>query len=223
MTDAITSPRPAASNAASTSWPLISLAFLSVGVAVFSYRYLIGLGIAPPKVIAANSFKDPWLVIHVAGAATALLLGPAQFFPSLRNGHRQLHRATGRLYVLACTAGSLSGLVLAFGATTGLISTMGFGTLAVAWLGATFLAWRRAVQRRIPEHQAWMIRSFALTFAAVTLRLYLPIAALLPFPFVDSYRAISFLAWVPNLLVAELYLRGRRHVRIRFAGYANAS
>jgi hypothetical protein len=30
----------------------------------------------------------------------------------------------------------------------------------------------------------------------------------------ESYRAISFLSWVPNLIVAELYLaRGRRPVR----------
>ena len=53
-----------------------------------------------------------------------------------------------------------------------------------------------------------MIRSFALTFAAVTLRLYLPLVPLLGISFVDGYRAISFLAWVPNLIVAELYLRG---------------
>ena len=55
-----------------------------------------------------------------------------------------------------------------------------------------------------------MIRSFALTLAAVTLRLYLPLAAILSINFEDAYRAISFLAWVPNLLLAELYLRQRR-------------
>ena len=71
------------------------------------------------------------------------------------------------------------------------------------------LAWRRAMQRRFTEHRAWMIRSFALTLAAVTLRLYLPVASLMSIPFDDAYRAISFLAWVPNLLVAELYLRYR--------------
>jgi len=51
-----------------------------------------------------------------------------------------------------------------------------------------------------------MIRSFALTFAAVTLRLYLPISAMLSIPFEEAYRAISFLCWVPNLALAELYL-----------------
>jgi len=68
--------------------------------------------------------------------------------------------------------------------------------------------WRAALARRFPAHRAWMIRSMSLTFAAVTLRLYLPVVPLLGLPFVDGYRAISFLAWVPNLILAELYLRG---------------
>jgi hypothetical protein len=53
-----------------------------------------------------------------------------------------------------------------------------------------------------------MIRSFALTFAAVTLRIYLPLAIIQnqgEFP-LDAYRAIAWLAWVPNLIVAELVI-----------------
>jgi hypothetical protein len=55
-----------------------------------------------------------------------------------------------------------------------------------------------------------MIYSFAMTFAAVTLRLYLPIFPLLHLPFVDGYRAASWVSWVGNLLVAEIYLRRPR-------------
>ena len=51
-----------------------------------------------------------------------------------------------------------------------------------------------------------MIRSFALTLAAVTLRTYLPISGLLHLDFMQAYVAISFLAWVPNLLIAETWL-----------------
>ncbi len=57
-----------------------------------------------------------------------------------------------------------------------------------------------------------MIRSFALTLAAVTLRLYRPLSSLLPVAYDDAYRAISFLCWVPNLIAAELRLSARhRH------------
>ena len=106
-------------------------------------------------------------------------------------------------------AGGAAGLVLAFGARTGPVSTAGFGSLAVLWLTATSLAWRAALARRFAEHRRWMIRSYAMTFAAVTLRIYLPFAFLSPWGYDNAYRAISFLAWVPNLIVAELYLRRR--------------
>jgi hypothetical protein len=112
--------------------------------------------------------------------------------------------------VISCLGGGAAGFVLAFGASTGWISTAGFGSLAILWIVTTSLAWRRAMQGQFIEHRAWMMRSFALTFAAVTLRLYLPLLPLLSIGFTQGYRAISFLAWVPNLLAVELYLRNRR-------------
>lgn len=191
-------------------WIMWSLcAFLCMALALFSYRYLFSVGAIPP-VIAGNVFKNPWLAVHVAGAATALLVGPLQFLSGLRNRFRWLHRWTGSTYVVACLVGGVAGFVLALGASTGPISTIGFGSLAILWIATTSLAWRRAMQSQFSEHRAWMIRSFALTFAAVTLRLYLPISAFLPLHFEDAYRAISFLCWVPNLLLVELYIRHRK-------------
>lgn len=182
---------------------------LSAFVALYSFRYLLQVGPAP-DLIAANLFKTPWLMIHVGGAATALLLGPLQFSTRLRNRFRSIHHWIGRVYVVSCLVGGIAGFALAVGTVTGSISTLGFGSLAILWIITTSLAWRRAMQGRFIEHRAWMIRSFALTFAAVTLRLYLPFVAFLSIPFVNGYRAISFLCWVPNLLLAELYLRKRR-------------
>jgi len=46
-----------------------------------------------------------------------------------------------------------------------------------------------------------------MTFAAVTLRLALPLPPLLGVNFLDGYRAISWLCWIANLAVLELYLR----------------
>jgi hypothetical protein len=42
--------------------------------------------------------------------------------------------------------------------------------------------------------------------AAVTLRLYMPAAAMLHLDDMQAYRAIAWLAWVPNLAAAELLL-----------------
>ncbi|HEU4509896.1 MAG TPA: DUF2306 domain-containing protein, partial [Pyrinomonadaceae bacterium] len=154
--------------------------------------------------------KNPWLIIHVAGAATALLIGPPQFSSAIRSRFPTFHRFLGRVYVVSCLVGGAAGFVLALGTSTGWISTAGFASLAVAWIITTSLAWRRAMQGQFVDHRAWMIRSFALTFAAVTLRLYLPLLPLFSIGFFQGYRAISFLCWVPNLLAVELYLRNRR-------------
>ena len=183
-------------------------ALLSLGIALFSYRYLAMAGPLAPNVIE-NPFAAPWLPIHAGSAATALLVGAFQFLPGVRARAPRLHRYAGRIYVLACTLGGISGLMLALGATAGPIATAGFGTLGIAWLFATLQGWRLAMALRFAEHRAWMIRSWALTFAAVTLRLYLPMVPLFDVSFMEGYRAIAFLCWVPNLIAAELYLRLR--------------
>ena len=188
------------------AWMLMTL--LSLVVALTAYRYLPKAGPLAPNVVA-NLFARPFLDVHVAGAATALLVGSFQFLGGLRARRPGLHRALGRIYVAGCLAGGVGGLVLAFGSTAGPIATAGFGLLAVAWMVTTAQAWRLAMARRIAEHRTWMIRSFALTFAAVTLRLYLPLAAMSGAHFFDAYRAISFLCWVPNLVLAEAWLAAR--------------
>lgn len=188
-------------------------AFLSVGVALFSYRYLPELGHRPPNILG-NTFAKPWLKVHVAGAATALLLGPFNFVSAIRRRTPSVHRWVGRIYLLGCFVGSAGGLVIAFGSFAGPIATVGFVSLAVSWIVANVQGWRSAVDGRFADHREWMIRSFAMTFGAVLLRVYLPLSQLLHIPFIDAYRAIAFLAWVPNLVVAEIYLRrtrGRGH------------
>jgi len=189
-------------------WVWGTAAFLSIGVAVFSYRYLMpGTPIASPQILG-NLFARPWLFVHVAGAATALLLGPLNFLTGVRRRLPWLHRWIGRTYVVGCLVGAVGGLVSAFGTFAGPIATAGFGSLAVIWFIANVQGWRTAMARDFTGHRAWMIRSFAMTFGAVTLRLYLPLFPLLGVSFVDGYRAVSFLAWVPNLILAELYIRG---------------
>lgn len=191
-----------------TAWWLLTT-LLSLGLALFSYRYLAGVGLLAPNVLA-NLFARPWLNIHVAGAATALLVGWLQVSPPLRRRWPRLHRRTGRLYGLACLVGGTGGLVLALGSTAGPVATAGFGSLAMLWIAATLLGWRAALQRRFEAHRRWMLRSWALTLAAVTLRLYMLAAPALGVDGLDAYRAISFLCWVPNLAAAELFLRMQR-------------
>ncbi|WP_454713929.1 DUF2306 domain-containing protein [Caulobacter segnis] len=199
-TAALTSPR----------WPTrvfwLLAALLCLGVAAYSARYLLHPP-TTPKAALGNPLGVPWLVVHIAGAVTALVLGSLQFLPVLRRANA--HRWIGRTYVLGCLVGGVAGLILAPGSSAGPIASAGFGSLAVLWIAVNLLGWRAALQGRFAEHRRWMIRSWALTLAAVTLRLYLPAVLVLDVPFLPWYRAISFLCWVPNLLIAEVYLRRR--------------
>jgi uncharacterized membrane protein len=182
-------------------------AFLSLGVALFSYRVVAPHPAAVSPDVLANLMARPWLPLHAGFAATALLLGPFQFLPRLRLRAPKLHRNIGKLYVAACLIAAPAGLTLAWGTDAGPIAQWGFGTLAVLWFAVTGRAFWLATQGRIAEHRRWMIRSFAMTFAAVTLRLYLPIPPMfLHMSFMDGYRAISWFSWVSNLAVAEAYL-----------------
>jgi hypothetical protein len=52
-----------------------------------------------------------------------------------------------------------------------------------------------------------MIRSFALTAAAITLRIYLPLIFVFHWNFSVAYPAIAWLCWIPNAIGAEVYLR----------------
>jgi len=188
------------------AWML--LAILCLGVAAYSARYLLHPPQTPAQALG-NPVGVPWLFVHVAGAVTALVLGSLQFLPALRRGAGPPHRWVGRVYVAGCLVGGAAGLILAPGSHAGPIASAGFGSLGAIWIGVTLMGWRAAMQGRFTEHRRWMIRSWALTLAAVTLRLYLPTVMVLDLPFLPWYRAISFLAWVPNLVVAELWLRRR--------------
>lgn len=188
------------------AWTLLAL--LSLGVAAYSARYLLHPPQSPAQALG-NPRGVPWLYIHVAGSVVALVLGSLQFLPVLRKGANPSHRWIGRVYVSGCLIGGAAALVLAPGSYAGPIASAGFASLGILWIAATLLGWRAVVQGRHADHRRWMIRSWALTLAAVTLRLYLPMVMILDLPFLPWYRAISFLAWVPNLVAAELWLRLR--------------
>jgi len=184
------------------------MAALAAIIAIASYRYLLpGAPGRAPEIFANRFTHLGVLTVHASFAATALLVGPWQFVQRLRVARPRLHRRLGAFYVVCCLCAGAAGLVLAFGTTAGPVGSAGFGLLAVAWLFTTIKAWSLARARDFFRHRRWMLRSFALTLAAVTLRIYLPLAFALGLPYGQFYPAIAFLCWVPNLIVIELAIR----------------
>lgn len=197
------------------AWTLA--AALSVAVALVSYRYVLNVGPLSEGVVA-NLFSRPWLAAHALGAATALLVGCFQGLPAVRR-RRALHRWLGRIYTAGCMLGGVAGFVMAFGTTAGPIAGLGFGLLAPIWIYTTGMGWLTARAGQYEAHRRWMMRSFALTFAAVTLRLYLPIGIIAGMSFQEIYVATAWISWIPNLLLVELWLR-RAPARRRVAAVA---
>jgi uncharacterized membrane protein len=186
------------------------MAVLAVAVAGYAMVLLLMPSARPPFVRASP--LPLVFILHFAGGGIAMALGPFQFRAAQRARRPALHRWMGRVYVVAILLGGTAGLLLAPLSQGGVVAHMGFGLLALAWLGSTtsaFLAIRRG---ETLVHQRWMIRSFALTLAAVTLRIYLPVSMAIGAPFDVAYPIIAWACWVPNLLVAERFFVPRRLV-----------
>jgi uncharacterized membrane protein len=150
------------------------------------------------------------LIVHALSASMALLLGPWQFLPGLRSQHPAVHRWIGRGYATSLFTAATSAFVLCPHATGGVVSTAGFSSLALGWLVTTSLGVIAIRRHNIPSHRRWMTRSFALTAAAITLRLYLLAIPLFHLEFKSAYAAISWLCWISNLCIAELWLTYRK-------------
>ena len=137
----------------------------SLAIVIYSTRYFI----APPNDEHFSRYLRP-LRLHIAGGIGALLAGPFQFSEKLRARALNFHRWLGRFYLLAVALGSIAGFAMALVSEQGLPTHFGFGALAVLWFFTGLQAYRLVRRGNIEAHRQWMIRNFALTLAAVTLR-----------------------------------------------------
>lgn len=156
------------------------------------------------------------LIVHIVASMLALSIGPFQFLPGIRKGRwLKVHRWLGRTYLLSILFGGLSGLYMAQFAYGGTISVLGFTALAILWLYTGYRAYKHIRNKDLEQHRQWMIRNFALTFAGVMLRVWAPLSGVVGIDFLMAYRAIAWLCWVPNLLVAEWIIRSTRPAQRR--------
>ena len=194
-----------------TIWVVLILSVGVAGYAIYSYAALPPGSTVAPAMKATYQAHKARILIHVFCAAIALVTGPLQFIPAIRQ-RRAIHRRIGYVYFSAVLTGGVAGLAMAFIAYGGLVSQLGFGALAVLWLYTAAMALLAIRRKSYVAHEVWAIRCFALTFAAVTLRLYLGTFFALGFAFDAFYPALAWLCWVPNLLFVEwVVLRGHKH------------
>jgi hypothetical protein len=148
---------------------------------------------------------------HVFSSLLILVAGGLQFSRLLLVRQRRLHRSLGMIYVVGILLiNAPAALVLATHASGGLVAQVAFVALAILWFYFTLKAFLSAKKRDIDLHKQFMIRSYALTFSAVTFRLWT--AVLSDVVRVDQwslYQIVAWLGFLPNLVVAEWLVRKR--------------
>ena len=189
----------------------ILLTFMIAGaILIAAYAVLFQLQLTGDPDFQARFAQIPlFAAFHVVGSGLALLIGGFQFLPRFRARHLKVHRWLGRIYLLAVLIGGIGSLALARQAHGGLVSELGFGMLGTLWLISGWQAYAAIRRRDILNHRRWMIRCYALTFAAVTLRIHLGVTGAMGIENDTAYPAIAWFCWVPNLIIAEWLILSR--------------
>lgn len=152
--------------------------------------------------LLANPLWNTAFYIHIIFGGLALLVGWTQFSAIIRNNKLALHRTLGKVYVTCVCLSSVAAIYISFFATGGLVPAMGFFSLGVVWLSTTLMAYVSIRNLQIVKHQKMMTYSYAACFAAVTLRIWLPLLISITGNFITAYSIVAWLCWVPNILVA---------------------
>ena len=193
--------------------------FFAVCIGLYPFLYFVidlsdgFLSSKAPALLQSTIWQSAFNV-HILFGGIAMLTGWSQFSKKIRNKFLKFHRLLGKTYVISVAISGLTGFYIALFATGGMVSALGFVGLASAWLYTTTRAFLFIRAKDIEKHEQWMIRSYTVTFAAVTLRVWLPLSQIAGIEFVEAYRVVAWLCWVPNLLVAELIVMRKRKLKL---------
>lgn len=170
--------------------------------------------------------SDIWITaffIHALFSIFVLLPGFTQFFRRLL--WTKVHRIMGAIYiatvlVISAPTGFIMGLV----ANGGIISIISFVTLSVLWWWFTFVAYMAIRKKDYEKHAKFMYRSFALTLSALTLRgwkwlmVNTGFVKMVDWGPMDTYIVAGIMGWTINLIVAEILIYKKRHLKMLRSG-----
>lgn len=148
--------------------------------------------------------------MHVFSSVFVLLAGLTQFSSTIMRRLPVLHRAVGFSYIAIVLLVSGPGaFVMALHANGGFPARVAFTFQTVLWVTFTALAFYFAWRKKYILHGEFMLRSYALTFAAITLRAIKLFMGMMHFKGIkplEIYITIAWLSWVPNLILAEIMI-----------------
>ena len=191
-------------------WTWWVAAVLALAIAGYSLRHaIVGEAAYVPELAPSFRVRPMTVMAHTLFGPFALVCGMVNLLPAMRHRRRwTAHRWIGRTYLASALVLSVAGLLLAFHAAGGPASRIGFGLLAVLTLVTVVQGYRFIKVRSVRQHREWMLRSYSLIFAAVTLRIWLPLLIIAyQGQFLPAYRWVAWVSWVPNLLFIEYWIR----------------
>jgi len=194
------------------SWFVFVVLAITVGLYPLTYFVVdreFGLLASKSDELLTDTLWNIGFYGHILLGGLALLIGWMQFSEKLRNANLKMHRNVGKLYVIAALISGLCAMYIALSATGGMIATVGFSALGIFWLFTTLRAYVAVRNKDITLHKGFMIYSYAACFAAVTLRIWLPILNIVFDDFVIAYRIVAWLCWVPNIIFAFFWIKKR--------------
>ncbi len=114
-----------------------------------------------------------WLVFHLTGGITALLIGPFQFWSRMRNKWLRLHRTLGKIYLMAIVVAALASTWMAWTSALKIHITwsLSLQILALAWLSTAGMAYYCIRRGKVQQHKEWMVRSYLVTLVFLTFRI----------------------------------------------------
>ena len=150
----------------------------------------------------------PTFYIHVISGMAVILVGPIQFLPQIRQKSIKLHKLLGKIFAYGILLfAAPTGIIMAFYAEGGTSSTIAFLVMGGLWFTTTIMAIIKVKKKNISGHQKWMYRSFALSFASVTLRNLVPVFSFTtPLSELEIILSIAWLSWIINLVISELFI-----------------
>jgi len=198
---------------AATYWTTsIAIGLFSLGSVVAAI--IVSFASAMPHLAHyVPSFSIP-LLLHIIPGPVALMLAPFQLWQGLRTNHPRMHRWTGYAYLVSIVVAGLASLAMLPAFKGSLWAASGFFILAFLWIGFTVRGVVLARQKRFTEHRVWMLRSVALTFAAVTLRLMSVPMIISGMTLLETYNITAWASWILPLVAIETWRVRRRNYAV---------
>ena len=154
--------------------------------------------------------------IHFAAGAIILILGSIQLVKSIQERYPVFHRWVGRIYIFSSLLAAIGGLmfILMKGTIGGMVMNIGFSLYGLLMLVSAIEAYRHAVARRINKHSEWALRLYSLAIGSWLYRMDYGFWLQLTDGLGHQHnfeglfdRIMSFFFYIPNLLVAEVFIR----------------